>query len=70
MTRTTIVTFVAFSFLALSGCKKEDTKNPEEASNAPAEEEDFAPAEEDAAGGEEEEEDAPNLSAKSTCRSC
>lgn len=70
MTRTAIVSFAVFSFLAFPGCEKKDTTNPEEASNAPDEEEDFAPEEEDAAGGEEEEEDAPNLSAKSTCRSC
>jgi hypothetical protein len=68
MTRA-IVSIAVFSFVTFTGCKKEDTTNPDEASNAPAEEEDFAPAEEEAAGGEEEE-DAPGLSSKSTCRSC
>jgi hypothetical protein len=70
MTRAAIVTFVAFSFVTFAGCEKRDTANPDAASNASEEDEDFAPDEEDGASGEEQEEDAPNLSAKSTCRSC
>jgi hypothetical protein len=71
MTRAAIVTFAVLSFVALPGCEKKDTVNPDdEASNAPAEEEDFAPEEEYDQQGSEEEEAAPGLSARSDCRSC
>lgn len=70
MTRAAIVSLAVFSFVALPGCEKKDTTNPDEASNAPAEEEDFAPAEEDAVGGSEEEEEAPGLSSRSDCHNC